>query len=81
VAGWSKSEGAWFCDADFAGDVDTYKSTTALIFQFGTGTVSWRSILQPTVAVSTMEAEYMAAAAAAREAFWLKRLVVDVEVV
>jgi hypothetical protein len=66
-----------FYDADFAGDVDTHKSTTAYIFQLGTGAVSWRSVLQPTVAVSTVEAEYMTSAAAAREALWLKRLVVD----
>jgi hypothetical protein len=70
-----------FSDADFAGDVDARRSTTAYIYQLGTGAVSWRSVLQPTVAVSTMEAEYMAAAAAAQEALWLKRLVVVFEVV
>jgi hypothetical protein len=31
----------------------------------------WRSILQPRVPLSTMQAEYMAVAAAIREALWL----------
>jgi hypothetical protein len=42
--------------------------------------VSWRSVLQPTIALSTAEAEYMAAAAAAREALWMHKLLVDLGV-
>jgi len=63
-----------YCDADFAGDLDTRRSTSGYAFTLHGGAVSWGSKVQPTVAASTMEAEYMAAAVAAKEAVWLRRL-------
>ena len=63
-----------FCDADFAGDSDTKRSTTGYVNLMGGAAVSWQSRLQPTVAVSTAEAEYMAAGAATKEALWLRKL-------
>lgn len=69
-----------FCDADYAGDQDTRRSTTGFVFKLMGGAVSWSSKLQPTVAVSTTEAEYMAAAHAVREALWLRKLVSDLGV-
>jgi hypothetical protein len=69
-----------FCDANYAGDVDTRRSTTAYVFVMSGGAVSWSSKVQPTVAVSTAEAEYMAAASAVREGLWLRKLLCDLDV-
>ena len=69
-----------FCDADYARDVDTRKSTTGFVFTMAGGAVSWSSKRQPTVAASTTEAEYMAASAAVKEALWLRKLLADLGV-
>jgi hypothetical protein len=63
-----------YFDADYAGDLDPRKSTTAYVRLMHGGAVSWRSVLQPTVALSTAEAEYMAAAAEAREALCMHKI-------
>jgi len=63
-----------YVDADWAGDVDARRSTTGFIFTPHGGPVSWRSKSQLTVATSTAEAEYVAAAMAPKEALWLRKL-------
>ncbi|KAH9779099.1 Integrase catalytic domain-containing protein [Citrus sinensis] len=70
-----------YCDSDFARDIDKRRSTTSYVFTLGGGPVSWRLILQLTIALSTTEAEYMAATEAVKEAIWLKGLLGDLGVI
>lgn len=68
-----------FSDADWAGDPSTRRSTTGYTFSLGSGgAVSWCSKKEPTVALSSTEAEYRAATMAAQECCWLLQLVREV---
>ena len=57
-----------YCDSDFAEDLDKQRSTTSYVFTLGGGSISWRSILQSTIALSTTKAEYMVVTEALKEA-------------
>jgi len=63
-----------YSDSDFAGCLDSRMSRTGFIFGFNGGIISWRSIKQDSIALSSTEAEYMAACDAAKETVWLRRL-------
>uniref|UniRef100_A0A3Q7HN83 Reverse transcriptase Ty1/copia-type domain-containing protein n=1 Tax=Solanum lycopersicum TaxID=4081 RepID=A0A3Q7HN83_SOLLC len=63
-----------YSDSDYAGDVDTRRSMTGYVFTLGGSVVSWKATLQPTVTLSTTEAEYMALTEAAKEGIRLKGL-------
>ena len=67
-----------YCDADWGGDVNSRRSTMGYVFFLGEGTISWSSKRQPTIALSTTEAEYMAASQSAKEGIWLRQLMADV---
>ena len=66
-----------YSDADWAGDLDTRRSTSGYVFQIGQSTVSWCSKREATVAKSTTEAEYVALSQATQEAVWLRHLLAD----
>jgi transposase InsO family protein len=63
-----------FCDADHGGNKDNGKSTSGYMVKLGSGVVCWSSKLQPVVALSTTEAEYVAGVAAGKEICWLQNL-------
>lgn len=66
-----------YSDADYAGDVETRRSTSGYVFMLGNGVISWGSERQKSVALSTTESEYMAASHAIKELIWLKRLLAE----
>jgi hypothetical protein len=66
-----------FTDADHGGDKSTGRSTGGYLIKFGTGAVSWSSKLQPVVALSTTEAEYIAAVEAGKEIVWMRQLLTE----
>lgn len=63
-----------YSDADYAGDIDTRRSTTGFCFTIGSGVVSWNSERQKSVSLSTTESEYVAASNAVKELVWFKRM-------
>jgi hypothetical protein len=64
-----------YVDSDMAGDKDSKRRTTGYVFTIGGTTVSWISKLQKFVALSTMEAEYVASIEASKEMIWLQRFI------
>jgi hypothetical protein len=66
-----------YADADWGGCLDTRRSTTGYLFKIYGGPVAWKSRRQPTTALSTAEAEFMASSDAARQALWIQRLMTD----
>lgn len=66
-----------YSDADWAGDLDTRRSTTGYLFKFGNVPICWKSKRQPTVALSTAEAEYMALSMAVQTVIWIRKLLKD----
>ena len=66
-----------FSDSDMADDVDGRRSTTGMLFFLGACPVSWQSMKQKVVALSTCEAEYIAAATACCQGVWLWRLLAE----
>ena len=69
-----------FSDSDFTSDEDDRKSYTGYVFLICGGAVSWSTHKQSTVALSSMEAEYMALSDAAREALARKQLFCELQI-
>ena len=64
-------------DVDWAGNTVDRKSTSGFLFLLDKNAVSWSSRKQTSVALSSTEAVYVAAAHASQEVIWLRQLVKD----
>ena len=67
-----------FSDSSHNTDPDDGRSTTGHLFCLGETPVTWCSQKQDTVALSSCEAEFMAATEAAKQAIWLQDLVSEI---
>lgn len=71
----SNLEVVGYSDSDFAGCVDSRKSTSGYIFILASGAISWRSVKQTMTATSTMEAEFISCFEATSHGVWLKSFI------
>ncbi|XP_051127606.1 uncharacterized mitochondrial protein AtMg00810-like [Andrographis paniculata] len=66
-----------FTDSDWAGCCDDRKSTTGGCFYIGENLISWSSKKQSSIALSTAEAEYVAAGSCCAQLLWIKQMLKD----
>ncbi|XP_056841645.1 secreted RxLR effector protein 161-like [Raphanus sativus] len=74
----SKTKLTGYRDSSHNIDEDDGKSTTGRIFYLNDCPISWCSQKEETVALSSCEAEFMAATEAAKQAIWLQKLLEEV---
>jgi hypothetical protein len=70
-----------YSDADFAGCVDSQRSTSDYVFTLVSGAISWRSCKQTIMTSSTMYAEFIACHEAMGQVVWLKFFIPSLRVV
>jgi hypothetical protein len=63
-----------YTDADHGGNPDNGRSTGGYLVKMGNGAIGWMSRLQLIIALSTTEAEFVAAVAAGQEILFLRNL-------
>jgi hypothetical protein len=66
-----------YSDSDWAGSVVDRKSTSGCCFSLGSGMISWYNKKKKSVALSSIEVEYMATNQVSCEAIWLRKILVD----
>lgn len=69
-----------YVDADWQGCSDTRRSTTGYVFMLAGGAIDWKSNRQTSVAMSTCEAEYIAAGEATKAAIWIRSFINDLRI-
>jgi hypothetical protein len=68
-----------YIDSDYAADIDDNHSTSGVLFFLRSSLVSWHSLKQRVVTMSSCEAEYVAATSAVTQVVWLAGLLADLK--
>ncbi len=63
-----------FADCDWGGSETNGRSTTGGCFSLGSAMISWMSRKQDTIALSSVEVEYVVACEVGKEVVWLRKL-------
>jgi hypothetical protein len=63
-----------YTDSDLGGDLVGRRSTGGMVFYLNDSLITWCSYKEKTVALSSCEAEFMAATEAAKQSIWLSNL-------
>lgn len=64
----------FYCDSDYAGCIDTRRSTSGYVGFFGECLFSWRSARQKCVTLSSTEAEYVSLCDCCKEGIWIRNI-------
>ncbi|GJY21753.1 hypothetical protein Tco_0394319 [Tanacetum coccineum] len=70
-----------YTDAGYLTDADDLKSQTGYVFVLNGGAVDWKSAKQSIFATSSVEADYIAAYDASKEAVWVRKFISRLDVV
>ena len=64
-----------YCDSAYAGDLDDRKSTSGLIFFYGSKPIVWNLCKQKVIALSSCEAEYISSTLAVCQGIWIRTFI------
>lgn len=70
-----------YCDADFAGDKKTSRSTTGLVVIYGGGPIHWKSQRQSLVTLSSTEAEVVSLCTTVKDVIWIRKLAIELGII
>lgn len=70
-----------YTDSDFPSDKNERKCAFGYVFTLARSAVSWRSVKQSCIAYAIVEAKYVTASEACKEAVWLRKFLMDLGVV
>jgi len=70
-----------YLDSDYAGCVDTRKSTFGYLFLLAEGAISWKSAKQSIIVASTMQAEFVACFEVTVQGLWLRNFISELGIV